>query len=384
VRPLTLFVLALALCGSQQVFGQAKDAEKAGPAKEPAAQSTELKTGPVTIAPHWSKYTFPTSIAEGETYYIIEKGDTLWDISKKFLNSPYLWPQIWDQNKYIRDAHWIYPGDPIVLPKLALVAQQAGQAVGTEGIVPVGDIANQVEAESGVAGATSRMYPMLTEQARLCAGRVIEDGDDQKLKVIGSEQGQDKVAFSERDILYINQGSADGIHTGDVFTTQRSAYKVKHPEGGVVGTKIEMTGLVRVILTQDHSSTVVVEKICADILKNDYLKNYTKASIPLLSPQPQADRLSPSSGKSRGYIVDLEGNVLAVADGHIVTVDVGAQDGLSAGQRLIVYRMVYPGVAASRNVVGEVAVFDVRERISTAVVLRSNDGIRNGDYVELK
>ena len=45
--------------------------------------------------------------------YVVRQGDTLWDISKRFLNNPYLWPQIWEENKYITDAHWIYPGDPL-------------------------------------------------------------------------------------------------------------------------------------------------------------------------------------------------------------------------------------------------------------------------------
>ena len=78
-----------------------------------------LQTGPATIAPHWTKNTaYPTQVPEGTAYYIVVRGDTLWDISARYLENPYLWPQIWDQNKYVTDAHWIYPGDPILLPKI--------------------------------------------------------------------------------------------------------------------------------------------------------------------------------------------------------------------------------------------------------------------------
>ena len=100
---------------------------KAKPAAPPA-DSAGLKTGPATVAPHWSKNKFPDTVAEGAFYYIVERGDTLWDLSKRFLGNPYLWPQIWDQNRYIRDAHWIYPGDPIVLPKVSLISERAGEA----------------------------------------------------------------------------------------------------------------------------------------------------------------------------------------------------------------------------------------------------------------
>jgi LysM domain len=47
--------------------------------------------------------------------YIVEEGDTLWDISSLFLEQPWLWPQLWRLNPEISNPHLIYPGDVLTL-----------------------------------------------------------------------------------------------------------------------------------------------------------------------------------------------------------------------------------------------------------------------------
>lgn len=47
--------------------------------------------------------------------YIVKEGDTLWDLSDEFLQDPFAWPDLWENNRHIQDPHWIYPGDSIYL-----------------------------------------------------------------------------------------------------------------------------------------------------------------------------------------------------------------------------------------------------------------------------
>jgi nucleoid-associated protein YgaU len=47
--------------------------------------------------------------------YVIQRGDTLWDLSGKFLESPWYWPKLWSYNPQIENPHWIYPGNPLRL-----------------------------------------------------------------------------------------------------------------------------------------------------------------------------------------------------------------------------------------------------------------------------
>src|SRR5579864_5878135 len=91
------------------------------------------------VGDHWTAWNPPEQPAGTETY-TIARGDTLWGLAKRFYGNPYLWPQLWEKNQYILDAHWIYPGDPLVtgiqvapVDNLAQVAPPAAGGAATPG-----------------------------------------------------------------------------------------------------------------------------------------------------------------------------------------------------------------------------------------------------------
>ena len=60
--------------------------------------------------------------------YKVMKGDTLWDITKKELNDPFMWPKIWKENSWIANPHWIYPGQMIKIP-LYLIPEEKREEI---------------------------------------------------------------------------------------------------------------------------------------------------------------------------------------------------------------------------------------------------------------
>ena len=56
----------------------------------------------------------PEAVSQLPDQYLIQPGDTLWDISSKFLGNSENWPRLWSINEQITNPHWIYPGNRIV------------------------------------------------------------------------------------------------------------------------------------------------------------------------------------------------------------------------------------------------------------------------------
>jgi hypothetical protein len=349
---------------------------------------TGLQTGPATVAQHWTKNSsYPTTVPEGTAFHIVERGDTLWDLASRYLQNPYLWPQIWDANKHITDAHWIYPGDPVLFPDLSVIAESAGEELALGGPEGVGEgfEAEGLMGEGAEGGAASALRPVTEETALQCAMYVVTKKEDESLYIIGSELGSDKVALSERDIVYLSKGSNDGVRAGDVYSLQHVSYPVVHPvTGHKIGTKVETTGWVKVILVQENTATAVIEESCIDIHVADYLKPFERVNVPMVVSSAHADRLTPPTGKVDRHVVDLQDDATMAGQGQFVIIDAGSADGVSPGSVFSVYRIMYPSVPTPRSVVGEVTVVKTRNATSTAKITYSSQEIMVGDQVELR
>lgn len=104
--------------------------------------------------------------------YVVKRGDTLWDISARFLKKPWLWPEIWQANPQIKNPHLIYPGDLISLAYLDRVAVQPGARTESPvNAVPLAEIEPFLRDSRIVQSLDDLPYVVGLEDNRLRASR---------------------------------------------------------------------------------------------------------------------------------------------------------------------------------------------------------------------
>jgi hypothetical protein len=126
--------------------------------------------------------------------YVVQKGDTLWDIAGRFLDKPWLWPEIWQANPQIENPHLIYPGDV-----LSLVYDAEGRARlmrGTRKLSP------QIRSEP--LAAAVRPVPLSDVEAFLKRFRMLDSETwNQQPYVVALEEN--RLLSAEGQLIYVRQ-----------------------------------------------------------------------------------------------------------------------------------------------------------------------------------
>lgn len=416
-----------------------------GPALAQQVQATSHAEGPHQpprplhwTGDHWSPYTPPDdkSFPPGTRVHRIVKGDTLWDLAAAYLKDPYLWPHIWERNQYITDSHWIYPGDPLVIPPVPVVVPEVAQeAPAAE--APAAEAPAEVELPPGIeeesARALDSAIPVVPEaepqapppqvaQARPpepapepepepeleeppsavhevdmeCSEWIVRKFERPDLQVRGLEDAHG-VSPTVGDYLILNMGAKHGIQAGAEYRLVQPGARVDNPvTGKKVGVNIRPRGRVRVVLVHAQSSTAEILSACEEINIGDYLIPYEPREMPRVLA-PDFNRLAyRSSGKKTGYIVHtndstqivrgepMTDNITVVAAGSVVMIDLGARDGVQPGDWFTVLLDSPYGKKFPPQILGEGIILRTEERASTAKILASDYDIPLGARVELK
>lgn len=345
--------------------------------------STRPPTDLKLVGDHWTPWDPPEA---GPDAYVIQKGDTLWDLAGRWLEDPFLWPQIWDENRYILDSHWIYPGDPLVIPGRPTVVPDEGPD--TAELTP-----NPPEEEDPTGGDPDDREVAVVETPRrptmelvaapsdvYCSGFIEPEHEFSNLWVAGSEQTEQQT-LGEGDVIYLSQGSNQGLQSGDELAVIRKGETVKHPTTGQkLGDFIQRLGKVRVMLTQEDTATALIEMSCKDIHFSDELVPWEPIPIPRRSSVPDFERFDVSSSDgATGVIVAVPEEQEWVAAGHVVQLDLGLASGVEPGDVVTMYRWRKD---LPRKQLGQGIVLTVGQTSSSAVVHTSVAEMGVGDEVE--
>jgi hypothetical protein len=204
---------------------------------------------------------------EGEEVYTIKKGDTLWDISGRFLKDPFLWPKLWQRNPYITNPHWIYPGQPVRLTG----TEPPKEAVsGAKKVQPAPEVQLQVEEVKPV-----EVKPPYYPDTRFAG--FVGDVDYPGIGVIlANREGKGFVATD--DIVYLAFNTSQPIRIGDKFTVFRPQPEIiRDPlTGKKVGRKYNVFGNVQIVDQYGDFYTGKITDAFFGMRKGDRLMPYLK------------------------------------------------------------------------------------------------------------
>ncbi len=273
----------------------------------------------------------PEVRADAPDRHIVVKGDTLWDISGKFFKDPWKWPQIWGMNKdSIKDPHWIYPGDVIVLDRTTNTLRMGGGEGGSESSAMRGSnvvkLSPRMRAEEHVGDAIASI-PASAIGPFLSRPLIIEDSELAGTPVlIGARDG--RVLMGNNDTVY-----AQGIqqNKGENWQAFRTGKLLVDPDTKeVLGREAIYLGDANVTKFGDVS-TLQLSKVTQEINKGDRLAQATEEVADNYLPRAPNDAIT-------ARVISIYGGVSQAGQNTIVTLNKGKRDGLENGHVLALYR----------------------------------------------
>jgi hypothetical protein len=381
---LTVVTLAITLAGcslnpfsnddepqrSSPVVSSSQSSGGASTSIEPTQRSAPAQ--PAYNEPNLRRINEPVPLAQGHpNEYVVQVGDTLWDIAGTFLKDPWFWPEIWYVNPDIENPHLIYPGD--VLGLVYIDGQQR--------ITNVRGSAYRLSPQARVTplSETINSIPYESVAAFLSTGLILEKEEADALPYIVDIRGEHLVAAAGNEV-YVRGLSADMpgtrlniVHIGDPLTDP--------DDNRMIGYQGLLVGEGRLSRGGDPATVALTDTV-REALKGDRLIPDT-VDVPLnFFPQ------SPSN-EIEGRIISVVNGVTQIGQYQVVVINRGTNNGLSVGDVLSVFqtgevvsdRVKGGTVKLPDEKSGTVMVFKTYDRISYGLVMEATQALHVLDTV---
>jgi len=317
--------------------------------------------------------------------YVVVPGDTLWGIAGKFLKEPWRWPEIWKLNRdEIRNPHWIYPGDVIVLDLSGLQPElRIGDAARGDTV----RLSPRVRSEDLSKEAVPSIPPRVIEPF-LSRPLVIEpDGLANAPRIIAAQA--DRVYLGSGDVAYVS-GIRDA-KVDSLWQIYRPGDRLIDPDSQqTLGYEAIFLGDSRVTRAGDPA-TIQLFGAPQEVGKGDRLVAAVPLTLNNYAPHAPAASI-------KGRIIATRGGLRETGPQNVVILNKGTSDGLEPGHVLALLRLGRTNVerTPSRNWYGAdtveatklpderyglVFVFRTFDRVSYALVMSASRTVLIGDVV---
>ena len=352
-------------------------------------EGTEVQQPP-TQRPPPEQGQVQTAPPEGPSQvHTVEKGDTLWDLSSKYLGSPWYWPKVWSYNPQIANPHWIYPGNQVRFypGNGEETPTRAEQVAGDEDELQAG------QAIEGDEDVQMVRLPVETKTREI----VLKDGfaTPNEIEAAGTLVGSyaESEMLSPPAVVYLEFKDRSAVQVGASYLVYRTVGKVYHPRTGkFLGYQTQVLGTVKVNRTSDPKVRATLEKAFDEIGRGARIGPARERLFETVSPVANAVAL-----QNLTVVAQLETSLTMAGEQVRVLVDAGSAQGVQVGNVFTVIRQADPilsdvGVDPSANQdtslpveeVGRCMAVDVREAVTTCLLLRSYREVVVGDRVELR
>lgn len=291
--------------------------------------------------------------------YVVKKGDTLWDISGKFLQEPWRWPDIWHANPQIENPDLIYPGDVVSLIYQdgvpILTVSRSGVSTTTSGRnVKLSPTVRSYKKEDAIQAIPIDAIkdflsrPLVVEIDEIESWPyIVSSYEEHLISGVGNKvyvRGLDDESANKRFAVY---------RLGDPFIN------VKKDKNQVLGYEAVYVGDAVVEKTGDPASAIIATSV-REILDGDRLVADTEADV--------ETRFIPKAPAQ-----DVEGNIISAIDVvseigqyQIVVFDAGQNAGLEVGDVL--------GVFQSGHVVKDSIATNQKNRVDAPIECDYDEG----------
>lgn len=314
----------------------------------------------------------PALRADAPNVYVVKKGDTLWAISGRFLNKPWRWPEIWASNKHVKNPHWIYPGDRLLLCTLngrPLIGKDEGD--GCDGVIrrAGGQTGVTLSPQIRIESLNNAIPVIPLENIRHWLERSIvmsPDALNHVPYVLGMTEK--RVIAADGDRIYLR---GNGVKVGDRYGVYRlgEPYTLKDENGKDYVIAVELTQVASGLATQQDGeiSTFEINRTFnAEVRKGDYVMPEYDAMLPTLFYPVPADEV-----ETGGQVIRVLGSLGTAGKHSVVAINRGSQHGIQVGQ---VFALDQYGEAATDPKTKETIQLP-NQRTGHALVFRTFDTI---------